>query len=206
MKVKVERVNGSTTRQHNNLSRVTDKSTTSYTNFFISAQQHNMMMSIFSPFEIAQGQKWRFSLGTGPVKGANSKPNTEGTSSSANAESKTARKDPNPSSSPSGPKQNPPRLRPRFAPEFDGLHCFESILFIPRIKLSMAMGSIFAAVPAVVAAVGFYFIDGNSIKEIKQGSSVSSKKMLAEVKERAETLQKPKFAPQLDGLHCFETL
>ncbi|TKY74019.1 hypothetical protein E2542_SST02778 [Spatholobus suberectus] len=70
----------------------------------------------------------------------------------------------------------------------------------------MAMGSIFAAVPAVVAAVGLYFIDRNYIKEIKQGSSVSSQTMLAEVKERAKTLQKPKLAPQLDGLHSFETL
>ncbi|KAH1125739.1 hypothetical protein AAZX31_06G130100 [Glycine max] len=70
----------------------------------------------------------------------------------------------------------------------------------------MAMGSFFAAAPAVAAAVGFYFIDRNFVKEIKQGSSVSNLKMLAEVKERAKTLQKPKLAPQLDGLHCFETL
>ncbi|KAK7410763.1 hypothetical protein VNO78_01836 [Psophocarpus tetragonolobus] len=72
----------------------------------------------------------------------------------------------------------------------------------------MAMGSILAAVPVVAAAVGFYFIDTNYIKEIKQGSSVSNQKMLAEVKERAKTLQNPKLAlaPQLDGLRCFETL
>ncbi|KAG5036049.1 hypothetical protein GLYMA_04G228900v4 [Glycine max] len=79
------------------------------------------MMSIFSHLEIAQAQNWRFSLGTGPVKGVNSKPKMEATSSSA------ARKDPNPSST-AGSKQNPPRLRPRFAPELDGLHCFESIV------------------------------------------------------------------------------
>ncbi|ESW08436.1 hypothetical protein PHAVU_009G045700 [Phaseolus vulgaris] len=82
------------------------------------------MMSMFSHFEIRQGQKWGFSLGTGP-KGLSSKPNTQGTSSTA--ESKTAGKDPNPSPA-AGPKQNPTRLKPRFAPEFDGLHCFESIL------------------------------------------------------------------------------
>ncbi|KAG4392879.1 hypothetical protein GLYMA_04G228750v4 [Glycine max] len=70
----------------------------------------------------------------------------------------------------------------------------------------MAMGRFFAAVPAVTAVVGFYFKDRNYIKEIKQGSSVSNLKMLAEVKERAKTLQKPKLAPQLDGLYCFETL
>uniref|UniRef100_A0A0R0KIT8 Uncharacterized protein n=1 Tax=Glycine max TaxID=3847 RepID=A0A0R0KIT8_SOYBN len=136
-----------------------------------------MFMSLFSHFEIAQAQKWRFSLS--PVKGTNSKPNAEATSSSA--ESKTAGKDKNPSQ-PGGP---------RFAPELDGLHCFESIV---------------PSVPAVTAVVGFYFKDRNYIKEIKQGSSVSNLKMLAEVKERAKTLQKPKLAPQLDGLYCFETL
>ncbi|KAK7353438.1 hypothetical protein VNO80_18885 [Phaseolus coccineus] len=71
----------------------------------------------------------------------------------------------------------------------------------------MAMGSIFAAVPAVAAAAaGFYFIGRNNVKEIKQGLSVSSQKMLAEVNEGAKSLQKPKLAPQLDGLDCFETL
>ncbi|BAT78916.1 hypothetical protein VIGAN_02167600 [Vigna angularis var. angularis] len=70
----------------------------------------------------------------------------------------------------------------------------------------MAMGSIFAAVPAIAAAAGFYFIGRNNVKEIKQGSSVSSQKMLAEVKERAKSLQMPKLAPQFDGLDCFETL
>ncbi|KAG5050296.1 hypothetical protein JHK85_011399 [Glycine max] len=129
-----------------------------------------MFMSLFSHFEIAQAQKWRFSLS--PVKGTNSKPNAEATSSSA--ESKTAGKDKNPSQ-PGGPR-----------PVFASLH--------------------HQAVPAVTAVVGFYFIDRNYIKEIKQGSSVSNLKMLAEVKERAKTLQKPKLAPQLDGLYCFETL
>ncbi|KAL2339548.1 hypothetical protein Fmac_007488 [Flemingia macrophylla] len=70
----------------------------------------------------------------------------------------------------------------------------------------MAMGSFFAALPAVAAAAGFYFIDRNYIKEIKQGTSVSNHKMLREVEEQAKTLQWPKLAPQLDGLHCFETL
>ncbi|TKY74020.1 hypothetical protein E2542_SST02779 [Spatholobus suberectus] len=113
--------------RHGYLSRITYTSTPSFIKFYKSAKHNNMMMSIFSHFEIALGQKWRFSWGMGPVKVANSKPNTEGTSSSADAESKTARKDPNPSS-PGGPKQNPPCLRPRFAPELDGLHCFESIV------------------------------------------------------------------------------
>lgn len=34
---------------------------------------------------------------------------------------------------------------------------------------------------------------------------VSNEKRIAEVKDRAKTLQRPKLAPQLDGLHCFET-
>ncbi|KAL5145745.1 hypothetical protein HKD37_06G015710 [Glycine soja] len=62
-------------------------------------------------FEIAHGQKWRFSF-----------PSTE---------SKTSRKDSN-GSSPVGPKQNPPR----FAPELDGLHCFESIQIASSLDLS----------------------------------------------------------------------
>ncbi|KAK7350944.1 hypothetical protein VNO77_10016 [Canavalia gladiata] len=85
----------------------------------------------------------------------------------------------------------------------------KSQLFIPRIKLSrgaMATVSIYAAVPAVAAAAGFYFIDRNYIKENKQGFSAPNAKMIPEVNEQAKTLQKPKLAPQLDGLHCFETL
>ncbi|KAK7317082.1 hypothetical protein RJT34_01012 [Clitoria ternatea] len=86
-----------------------------------------MFMSIFSHFEIAQGSKWNFNFSIGPAKGTNSKPNAEATSSSVNAESKTAKKDPN-HLSPGGPKPSPARFRPRFAPELDGLHCFESIV------------------------------------------------------------------------------
>ncbi|KAL2339549.1 hypothetical protein Fmac_007489 [Flemingia macrophylla] len=112
------------TIRHNNLSRTTDKSTFSLLHQNFQNPKNTMMMSMFSHFDIAQGQKWSFSLGTGLVKGANSKPKTEGTSSS---ESKAPRKDSNPSS-PDGPKQNPTPLKPRFAPEFDGLHCFESIV------------------------------------------------------------------------------
>ncbi|KAJ1382030.1 hypothetical protein SESBI_44622 [Sesbania bispinosa] len=70
----------------------------------------------------------------------------------------------------------------------------------------MATGSIYAAVPAVAAAVGFYFKDRNYVKETKKGLSISNQKMIAEVKDQAKTFQKPKLAPQLDGLHCFETL
>ncbi|KAJ1385037.1 hypothetical protein SESBI_42029 [Sesbania bispinosa] len=86
-----------------------------------------MFMYIFSHFEILQGQNWSSSLGMGPVKDGNPKPNMEGTSSSVVAESKKTRKDPNPSTN-SGSEQNPSRLEPRFAPELDGLHCFESIV------------------------------------------------------------------------------
>ncbi|KAK7317080.1 hypothetical protein RJT34_01010 [Clitoria ternatea] len=84
-----------------------------------------------------------------------------------------------------------------------------SVTKVQIIKLSkgaMAMGSIYAAVPAVAAAVGFYFIDKNYVKEIKQGVSVSNQKMTREVKEQVKTLKNPKLAPQLDGLHCFETM
>ncbi len=87
-----------------------------------------MFMSMFSHFEISQGQNWSFSLGVGPTKDGNPKPNTEGTSTSVAAKSKTIIKEPNPSSPPGGAKKNPTRLRPRFAPELDGLHCYESIV------------------------------------------------------------------------------
>ncbi|BAT78914.1 hypothetical protein LR48_Vigan04g112600 [Vigna angularis] len=83
------------------------------------------MMSMFSHFEIVQGQKWGFSLGTGPKKELSSKPVTKGISSTAEPE--TTRKYLNPSPA-STTKQNPTRLRPRFAPELDGIHCFETIL------------------------------------------------------------------------------
>ncbi|CAK8567699.1 unnamed protein product [Lathyrus sativus] len=66
----------------------------------------------------------------------------------------------------------------------------------------MATGSIYVAVPALAAAVGFYFIDTNHIKEIKKEFSVSNNKM----KDQEKTIQHPKMAPQLDGLHCFETI
>ncbi|KAK7282510.1 hypothetical protein RIF29_11351 [Crotalaria pallida] len=71
---------------------------------------------------------------------------------------------------------------------------------------AMAAGTIYAAVPAVVAAVGFYFIGTNYVKEIRRGISTPTQNMISEMKERANTIEKPKVAPQLDGLHCFETL
>ncbi|KAK7282511.1 hypothetical protein RIF29_11352 [Crotalaria pallida] len=88
-----------------------------------------MFMSMFSHFDISQGQIWSSFFGVGPSKDGNSKPNTEAPSSSVVAKSKTVTKDPNPSSQPAGgAKQNSTRLMPRFAPELDGLHCFESII------------------------------------------------------------------------------
>jgi len=34
---------------------------------------------------------------------------------------------------------------------------------------------------------------------------VSNEKMMPQVKDHWKSTQNPKFAPQLDGLHCFET-
>lgn len=67
------------------------------------------------------------------------------------------------------------------------------------------MGSIYVAVPALAAAVGFYFLDRNHVKEIKKEFSVSNEKMMSQMKDQVKSTQNPKFAPQLDGLHCFET-
>lgn len=69
----------------------------------------------------------------------------------------------------------------------------------------MAMGSIYVAVPALAAAVGFYFLDRNHVKEIKKEFSLSNEKMMPQVQDQGKSIQNPKFAPQLDGLHCFET-
>ncbi|WJX40596.1 hypothetical protein P8452_28053 [Trifolium repens] len=69
----------------------------------------------------------------------------------------------------------------------------------------MATGSIYVAVPALAAAVGFYFIGTNHAKEMKKGFTVSNKIMTPQVKDQGKTLQETKLAPQLDGLHCFET-
>ncbi|QCE15484.1 hypothetical protein DEO72_LG11g2495 [Vigna unguiculata] len=149
--------------KHNNLSKITDT-----TVFKIPRTQQQQHVYVYvQPLRDHTGPELEVLVGPGP-------------------ESKTAKKDPNQSST-GGSKQNPTRLKPRFAPEFDGLHCFESI------------------VPSIAAAAGFYFIGRNDVKEIKQGS-LSSQKMLAEVKERAKSLQTPKLAPQFDGLDCFETL
>lgn len=69
----------------------------------------------------------------------------------------------------------------------------------------MAMGSIYVAVPTLAAAIGFYFLDRNHVKEIKKEFSVSNEKMMLQAKDQGKGIQNPKFAPQLDGLHCFET-
>jgi hypothetical protein len=40
---------------------------------------------------------------------------------------------------------------------------------------------------------------------MKKGFTVSNKIMTPQVKDQGKTLQETKLAPQLDGLHCFET-
>ncbi|CAL5204143.1 unnamed protein product [Lathyrus oleraceus] len=82
-----------------------------------------MFMSMFSHFDVMQGKKWSFSLGSGPVRDGNSKLNKEATSSS-----KTTVKDDPKTLFPGGDNKKPTPLRTRFAPEFDGLNCFECIV------------------------------------------------------------------------------
>lgn len=109
-------------------------------------------MSMFSHFDIAQGPKWAFSLGSGPgpKKELSSKPNTKGASSTAEPE--TTRKDPNPSPA-ARTNQNPTRLRLRFAPELDGIHCFESIL-------PCQMDSFKSVISIRLNSIQFIFISG----------------------------------------------
>ncbi|KAL1337323.1 hypothetical protein HN51_031979 [Arachis hypogaea] len=81
-----------------------------------------MFMSMFSHFEVSQGQKWSFFLGMGPTTDKTSKPNKEGppcSTATEESKTKTVRKD---------PSGNPTRWRPMIAPEFDGINCFESIV------------------------------------------------------------------------------
>ncbi|XWS38055.1 hypothetical protein CRYUN_Cryun19dG0098100 [Craigia yunnanensis] len=72
----------------------------------------------------------------------------------------------------------------------------------------MAVGTIYATIPAVVAAaVGIYSFDRHSGAKDFGGripSSIGS--MLAKPNRQVKTTPLPKVAPQFDGLHCFETL
>ncbi|KAF7830793.1 putative transmembrane protein [Senna tora] len=65
----------------------------------------------------------------------------------------------------------------------------------------MAMGnSIYAAVPAVAAALGFYLFDRNHVKELGRGIwGWREKTMIVNAKEevKVKPLHKPKLAPHL---------
>ena len=100
-----------------------------------------MLTSIFSSFdalyaELSYGQKLGFSLGS--LKDSNSKAKEDEVSSSTAAAScssssvesiqKKKNSIPTPPSQPGREKRTQPPMRPRFAPEFDGIHCFETIV------------------------------------------------------------------------------
>ncbi|EOY23699.1 hypothetical protein QQP08_011261 [Theobroma cacao] len=72
----------------------------------------------------------------------------------------------------------------------------------------MAVATIYAAIPAVVAAaVGIYSFDRHSgAEEFGGGIRSSIGSMLAKPRQKLKTTLPPKVAPQFDGLHCFETL
>ncbi|KAB1205209.1 hypothetical protein CJ030_MR7G021963 [Morella rubra] len=72
----------------------------------------------------------------------------------------------------------------------------------------MASGTIYATVPAVVAAAGVYFFERNHSKPKEHGAGIRAYigNMVAKAKEGMKTTGMPKLAPQFDGLHCFETL
>ncbi|XP_059435198.1 uncharacterized protein LOC132168127 [Corylus avellana] len=72
----------------------------------------------------------------------------------------------------------------------------------------MASGTIYATIPAIVAAAGIYFFDRNHSKSKERGGGIRAAidKLVAKAKEEEKTTRAPKFAPQFDGLHCFETL
>ena len=98
-----------------------------------------MLTSIFSSFdalyaELSYGQKLGFSLDS--LKDSNSKAKVEevssftaaASSSSVESIQKKKRSTPTPPSQPGREKRTQPPMRPRFAPEFDGIHCFETIV------------------------------------------------------------------------------
>ncbi|MBA0773576.1 hypothetical protein Gotri_008843 [Gossypium trilobum] len=72
----------------------------------------------------------------------------------------------------------------------------------------MALGTVYATIPAVVAAVvGIYSFDRHSgAKEFGVGVRSSTDSMLAKPNTKMQTTPLPKVAPQFDGLNCFETL
>ncbi|KAJ4830898.1 hypothetical protein Tsubulata_011131 [Turnera subulata] len=73
----------------------------------------------------------------------------------------------------------------------------------------MAMGMMSVTVPTVVAAAGIYFFDSSNSKaqELGNGARSSLGSLVSKVKKGVKkTSEMPKFAPQLDGLNCFETL
>ncbi|XVF10176.1 hypothetical protein REPUB_Repub07fG0160100 [Reevesia pubescens] len=72
----------------------------------------------------------------------------------------------------------------------------------------MAVGTIYATIPAVVAAaVGIYSFDRQSgAKEFGGGIRSSIGSMLTKPNQKVKTTTLPKVAPQFDGLNCFETL
>ncbi|XWS61413.1 hypothetical protein CRYUN_Cryun07bG0123900 [Craigia yunnanensis] len=72
----------------------------------------------------------------------------------------------------------------------------------------MAAGTIYATIPAVVAAaVGIYSFDRQSgAKAFGGGIRSSIETMLAKPNQKVKGTPLPKVAPQFDGLHCFETL
>ncbi|KAK8481609.1 hypothetical protein V6N11_024216 [Hibiscus sabdariffa] len=72
----------------------------------------------------------------------------------------------------------------------------------------MALATVYATIPAVVAAaVGIYSFDRHSgAKEFGGGVRSSMGSMPAKANQMVQTTTLPKVAPQFDGLNCFETL
>ncbi|GAY31889.1 hypothetical protein WN943_014963 [Citrus x changshan-huyou] len=72
----------------------------------------------------------------------------------------------------------------------------------------MAMGTMYATVPAFAAAFSIYLLDRShsKVQEFKGFAPASIASVLAKPNMDVENVQLPKLAPQFDGLHSFETL
>ncbi|KAJ6950666.1 hypothetical protein NC651_004369 [Populus alba x Populus x berolinensis] len=113
---------------------------------------------------------------------------------------------------------------PRFAPELDGLNCFETIIRGGQDFLEETMNSMFSSFDALCAellgqkvrsSLALTTMDCNTKRVLTAGddSKVAEDKLIKNREgsssrsvARKQEKKVPRFAPELDGLNCFETI
>ncbi|KAK6926088.1 EF-hand domain [Dillenia turbinata] len=83
-----------------------------------------------------------------------------------------------------------------------------SISFFSLAAPNVEIGNAYVTVPAIAAAIGVYMFDRSHSKPKGNsgGFTASLERIMSKAKEGAKATSMPKMAPQLDGLHSFETL